>query len=172
MAIDRFGTLRKTRTVRASSKPSSHGTVSFPTTIPAWLKRRIPALDWLAHYERKHLRGDALAGVIVATLLMPQAIAYALLAGLPPQVGLYASLLPLAVYALLGSSRYLSVGPSALLSLLILTQVAVLADPGSPRSLTSSCCGLTRASTSPTPNTLRTSCLAPPPNAHGCATSC
>ncbi len=96
--------------------------VSFPTTIPAWLKRRIPSLDWLARYERKHLRGDALAGVIVATLLIPQAMAYALLAGLPPQVGLYASLLPLAVYALLGSSRYLSVGPSALLSLLILTQ--------------------------------------------------
>lgn len=109
--------------------------MSFPATIPAWLKRRIPSLDWLAHYERKHLRGDALAGVIVATLLIPQAMAYALLAGLPPQVGLYASLLPLAVYALLGSSRYLSVGPSALLSLLILTQVAVLAEPGSPQFL-------------------------------------
>lgn len=105
------------------------------TTILSWLKDRIPALDWLAHYERKHLPGDALAGVIVATLLVPQAMAYALLAGLPPQVGLYASLLPLAVYALLGSSRFLSVGPSALLSLLILTQVAALAEPGSPRYL-------------------------------------
>lgn len=109
--------------------------MSFPTTIPSWLKRRIPSLDWLAHYERTHLRGDALAGVIVATLLIPQAMAYALLAGLPPQVGLYASLLPLAVYALLGSSRYLSVGPSALLSLLIVTQVAAWAEPGSPRYL-------------------------------------
>jgi sulfate permease, SulP family len=48
--------------------------MSFPTTIPAWLKRRIPALDWLGHYERKDLRGDALAGVIVATLLIPQAM--------------------------------------------------------------------------------------------------
>ena len=63
-------------------------------TIASWLKRRVPAFDWLAHYERKHLRGDALAGVIVATLLIPQAMAYALLAGLPPQVGMYASLLP------------------------------------------------------------------------------
>jgi MFS superfamily sulfate permease-like transporter len=54
-------------------------------------------MDWLAHYQRKHLPGDALAGVIVATLLIPQAMAYALLAGLPPQVGLYASLLPLAL---------------------------------------------------------------------------
>lgn len=104
-------------------------------TLPSWLKRGIPALDWLANYERKHLPGDALAGVIVATLLIPQAMAYALLAGLPPQVGLYASLLPLAVYALLGSSRFLSVGPSALLSLLIVTQVAALAEPGSPRYL-------------------------------------
>ena len=103
--------------------------------MPRWLKSRVPALEWLAHYERRHLRGDALAGVIVATLLIPQAMAYALLAGLPPQVGLYASLLPLAVYALLGSSRYLSVGPSALLSLLIVTQVAALAEPGSPRYL-------------------------------------
>ncbi len=101
----------------------------------SWLKRFVPALEWLAHYERKHLRGDALAGVIVATLLIPQAMAYALLAGLPPQVGLYASLLPLAVYAMLGSSRFLSVGPSALLSLLILTEVGALAEPGSSRYL-------------------------------------
>ena len=104
-------------------------------TFLSWLKRRVPAIDWLPHYKRKHLPGDALAGVIVATLLIPQAMAYALLAGLPPQVGLYASLLPLAVYALLGSSRFLSVGPSALLSLLIVTQVAALAEPGSSRYL-------------------------------------
>jgi len=103
--------------------------------ILSWLKARVPALDWLAHYQRRHLAGDALAGVIVATLLIPQAMAYALLAGLPPEVGLYASLLPLAIYALLGSSRFLSVGPSALLSLLIVTQVAALAEPGSPRYL-------------------------------------
>jgi SulP family sulfate permease len=50
-----------------------------------WLMRLVPALDWLRHYERKDLPGDALAGVIVATLLIPQGMAYALLAGLPPQ---------------------------------------------------------------------------------------
>jgi sulfate permease, SulP family len=120
---------------RGPIKIATHHNVNLLPTIPSWLKCRIPALDWLAHYQRKHLRGDALAGVIVATLLIPQAMAYALLAGLPPQVGLYASLLPLAVYALLGSSRFLSVGPSALLSLLIVTQVAALAEPGSPRYL-------------------------------------
>jgi sulfate permease, SulP family len=73
----------------------------------------VPALDWLRHYERKHLPGDALAGVTLATLLIPQGMAYALLAGLPPQFGRYASLLPLAVYALFGRSRFLAVGPVA-----------------------------------------------------------
>jgi SulP family sulfate permease len=109
--------------------------VKWFQSIPSWLKRLIPALDWLRHYDRKHLPGDTLAGVIVATLVIPQAMAFALLAGLPPQVGVYASLLPLAVYALLGTSRFLSVGPSALISLLILTQVGALAEPGSPRYL-------------------------------------
>lgn len=113
-----------------SSQPTSNCADHRP-----WLTRLVPALDWLGHYERKHLPGDALAGVIVATLLIPQAMAYALLAGLPPEVGLYASILPLAVYALLGSSRFLSVGPSALLSLLIVTQVAAWAEPGSSRYL-------------------------------------
>lgn len=108
-----------------------------PTSLilPLWLKSRIPALEWLRHYDRIYLAGDVLAGVIVATLLIPQAMAYALLAGLPPQVGLYAGMLPLAVYALLGSSRVLSVGPSALVSLLMATQIATLAEPGSPRYL-------------------------------------
>lgn len=101
----------------------------------SWLVRFVPASDWLVRYERKNFPGDVLAGVIVATLLVPQAMAYALLAGLPAQVGLYAGMLPLAVYALLGSSRFLSVGPSALLSLLIVTEVAMLAEPGSPRYL-------------------------------------
>jgi SulP family sulfate permease len=100
-----------------------------------WLTRLVPALDWLRHYERKHLPGDALAGVIVATLLIPQGMAYALLAGLPPQFGLYASLLPLAVYALLGSSRFVAVGPVAMVSLLIANGVAEFAEPGSPRYL-------------------------------------
>ena len=101
----------------------------------SWLKRLVPALGWLAHYERKHLPGDALAGVIVATLLIPQGMAYALLAGLPPQFGLYASLWPLAVYALLGSSRFVAVGPVAMVSLLIAAGVGELAEPGSARYL-------------------------------------
>ena len=101
----------------------------------SWLKRLVPALDWLAHYERRNLPGDALAGLIVATLLIPQGMAYALLAGLPPQFGLYASLLPLAIYALLGSSRFVAVGPVAMVSLLIANGVAEFAEPGSSRYL-------------------------------------
>lgn len=101
----------------------------------SWLKRLVPAHHWLAHYERKYLPGDVLAGVIVATLLIPQGMAYALLAGLPPQFGLYASLLPLVVYALLGSSRFLAVGPVAMVSLLIANGVSEVAQQGTSHYL-------------------------------------
>ena len=93
----------------SQSEVSSRG-----PTLWKRILRFVPAVKWLIYYDRKFLPGDALAGIIVATLLIPQAMAYALLAGLPPQVGIYAGMLPLAVYALLGSSQYLSVGPSAL----------------------------------------------------------
>ncbi|WP_174875029.1 SulP family inorganic anion transporter [Vogesella oryzae] len=74
---------------------------------------------WLQHYRRQWLAGDISAGVLVALLLVPQGLAYALVAGLPPQTGLYASLLPLPLYALLGRSHALSVGPMAVTSLLV-----------------------------------------------------
>jgi len=77
--------------------------VKLFATIPSWLKRRVPALDWLAHYERKQLPGDALAGVIVATLLIPQGMAYALLAGLPKLS-----------FPALGGSEFLALIPLAL----------------------------------------------------------
>ena len=96
------------------------------------LERRIPILGWLRAYRRADLSADVLAGVIVAVLLVPQAMAYALLAGLPPQAGLYASLAPLVVYGLLGTSRYLAVGPVAVVSLLVgsgLAEVGPL-EPG------------------------------------------
>lgn len=95
------------------------------------LTRRVPALAWLGSYERSDLASDGLAGVIVAVLLVPQAMAYALLAGLPPQAGLYASLLPLVIYALLGTSRVLAVGPVAVVSLLVASGLGKL-GPLSP----------------------------------------
>ncbi len=96
------------------------------------LRRYLPFTEWLWHYSPTDLPGDAVAGVIVAIMLVPQSMAYALLAGLPPQTGLYASILPLMVYALLGSSRVLAVGPVAMVSLLVAAGLEPLAEPGSP----------------------------------------
>ena len=95
------------------------------------MERIIPAAGWLRRYEREDLGGDFSAGLIVAVMLIPQGMAYAMLAGLPPVVGLYASTIPLIIYALFGSSRQLAVGPVALVSLLTLTGVSALAKPGS-----------------------------------------
>lgn len=78
----------------------------------------LPLPGWLAGYRRDWLAGDVTAGVITAIILVPQAMAYALLAGLPPEVGLYASVAPLVVYALLGTSRTLAVGPVAIASIM------------------------------------------------------
>jgi sulfate permease, SulP family len=86
----------------------------------------LPFLDWLLHYDRRHLSGDVIAGVVVAVMLVPQGMAYAMLAGLPPQVGLYASILPLIIYGLLGTGRALAVGPVAMMSLLVASGIGAL----------------------------------------------
>ncbi len=99
------------------------------------LSRYLPFTDWLFHYPKSWLAGDVIAGMIVAIMLVPQSMAYALLAGLPPQVGLYASVLPVMVYGLLGSSRVLAVGPVAMVSLLVATGIQSVAEPGSPEAL-------------------------------------
>jgi SulP family sulfate permease len=95
------------------------------------LSRYAPILDWGLHYQSQDLLGDVMAGLIVAIMLIPQGMAYALLAGLPPQVGLYASILPLILYPCFGTSRALAVGPAAMDSLLVATSLSVLASPGS-----------------------------------------
>ncbi|MBO8173258.1 MAG: solute carrier family 26 protein [Bacillaceae bacterium] len=94
------------------------------------LEKIIPAVGWLRRYDKKDLSGDLSAGVIVAIMLIPQAMGYAMLAGLPPVIGLYASTIPLIIYALFGSSRQLAVGPVAMVSLLVFTGVSALAEPG------------------------------------------
>lgn len=93
-----------------------------------WQQLRPP---WLAGYRSTDLPDDVIAGLIVAIMLVPQAMAYALLAGLPAQVGLYASIAPLLLYGLLGSSRTLAVGPVAIVSLLTATGIGALglSDP-------------------------------------------
>lgn len=80
------------------------------------LRRRLPILDWGPEYSRQALVGDLVAAAIVTIMLIPQSLAYALLVGLPPQVGLYASMAPLVLYALFGISRALAVGPVAVVA--------------------------------------------------------
>lgn len=90
-------------------------------------RRLLPILEWLPCYRRDDLMSDLTAGTVVAIMLIPQGMAYALLAGLPPQMGLYASILPLIVYALFGTSRSLGVGPVAIVSLMVASTLVPLA---------------------------------------------
>ena len=94
------------------------------------LARYIPILDWGRHYNRDRFGRDAVAAIIVTIMLIPQSLAYALLAGLPPEVGLYASILPLIAYAIFGSSTSLAVGPVAVVSLMTAAAVGRLAAEG------------------------------------------
>lgn len=97
----------------------------------ARLERIIPIVQTLRSYQRADLRPDLAAGLTTAVMLIPQAMAYAMLAGLPAIVGLYASVVPLALYALFGSSRELAVGPVAMISLLVASGVGAIAPVGS-----------------------------------------
>ena len=83
---------------------------------------------WIKGYNGGIFTDDFVASVVVTILLVPQCLAYALLAGLPPQVGIYASIFPLIGYALLGSSRYLNVGPTAVISLMTAACIATLPE--------------------------------------------
>ncbi len=95
------------------------------------LKRNIPILDWLPNYKKAHLKGDVIAGITVAIILIPQGIAYALIAGLPPIYGLYTALVPQVIYAVFGTARQVAIGPVAMDSLIVATGVATLALTGS-----------------------------------------
>ena len=99
------------------------------------LKSYLPILQWAPGYQRHQASSDLVAAVIVTVMLIPQSLAYALLAGLPAQVGLYASILPLLLYALFGTSRTLSVGPVAVASLMTAAALAPLAEAGSAEYL-------------------------------------
>jgi sulfate permease, SulP family len=101
------------------------------------LARVLPILQWGRSYDRAMLASDLTAATIVTIMLIPQSLAYAMLAGLPPEVGLYASILPILAYALFGSSRTLAVGPVAVVSLMTLTAAGSVAPPGSPSFIAS-----------------------------------
>jgi SulP family sulfate permease len=99
------------------------------------MSRYLPILDWGRRYDRATLANDLVAAVIVTIMLIPQSLAYALLAGLPAEVGLYASIAPLILYAVFGTSRALAVGPVAVASLMTAAAVAPLAAEGTPEYL-------------------------------------
>ena len=99
------------------------------------LKSYFPIMEWGAKYNQKTFTNDAVVALIVAIMLVPQSLAYAQLAGLPPEIGLYASMAPLILYAIFGTSRSLSVGPVAVTSLMTLAAVAPIAAQGTPEYL-------------------------------------
>ena len=101
----------------------------------ALLRRRLPILEWGAQYSGQTLAGDLVAAAIVSMMLIPQSLAYALLVGLPPQLGLYASMAPLVLYAVFGTSRALAVGPVAVASLMTGAAAAQVAAQGTPEHL-------------------------------------
>ncbi len=105
--------------------PSSRGT-------PDWVFRVFPLLRWWPRVDRGTLRADALAGVIGAIVVLPQGVAFATLAGMPPQYGLYAAIVPAIVAALFGSSWHLVSGPTNVISIFVFASISSLATPGSP----------------------------------------
>ena len=95
----------------------------------------LPILDWGRRYSRVTLTNDMVAAVIVTIMLIPQSLAYAMLAGLPAEIGLYASILPLVAYAAFGTSRTLAVGPVAVVSLMTASAIGEIAAQGTPAYL-------------------------------------
>ena len=95
----------------------------------------IPAIAWLRGYKKPWLRADILAGLIAAAVVIPKAMAFATIAGLPVQVGLYTAFIPMFVYALLGTSRPLSVSTTTTISILTAAEMKKIAPNGSPEEL-------------------------------------
>ncbi|MEH6657226.1 solute carrier family 26 protein [Leeuwenhoekiella marinoflava] len=94
------------------------------------MKRYFPILSWLPNYKKSYLSGDISAGITVGIMLIPQGMAYAMIAGLPPVFGLYAALIPQVIYAIMGTSRQLAIGPVAMDSLLIASGLGALSLTG------------------------------------------
>lgn len=103
-------------------------------TMPSWRRvlPSLPVLQWGRAYNREALVSDGVAALIVTIMLIPQSLSYAMLAGLPPEVGLYASVAPLLLYAVFGTSRVLAVGPVAVVSLMTAAAIGQHAPAGTP----------------------------------------
>ncbi len=103
-----------------------------PNHKEAGIARFFPVFNWLRKYERSDLPGDIIAGSVVAITLIPQAMAYSNLAGLPPQLGLYSSIIALILFSIFSTSRFLSIGPVAIVSILTAAGIGHLAQQGTP----------------------------------------
>ena len=110
---------------------TSTTTSTISSTTSSFLHRYVPITRWGPHYDKRDLRSDLAAGLTIGAMLVPQGMAYALLAGLPPEIGLYASIVPVLVYAIFGTSRQLAVGPVAIVSLMTASALAPLFEQGS-----------------------------------------
>src|SRR5215831_12115603 len=102
-----------------------------------------PVLDWIFDYQKEWLPCDLIAGLITAAVVIPKAMAYATIAGLPVQVGLYTVLVPMAIYALFGTSRPLSVSTTTTIAILVAAEFSQVATAGDPASLTKALATLT-----------------------------
>lgn len=107
------------------------------------LKSALPIVEWLREYQNDWLRPDAIAGLTAAAVVIPKAMAYATIAGLPVQVGLYTAFLPMIIYAALGTSRALSVSTTTTLAILVAAELGAVVPKGDPASLLSASGALT-----------------------------
>ena len=112
-------------------QPPTHHDRNTDMKLTAIFTQYLPILTWGKTYNRASFTNDLTAAVIVTIMLIPQSLAYAMLAGLPPQMGLYASILPITLYAVFGTSRSLAVGPVDVVSLLTAASISCIAAPGS-----------------------------------------
>lgn len=120
-------------------------TVSSRRNLPEenHARQYLPISDWLLKYEKTWFRADVIAGLTTAAVVIPKAMAYATIAGLPVQVGLYTALIPMAVYALTGSSRPLSVSTTTTIAVLTGTELSLVAGNGDSGALVTACATLT-----------------------------
>lgn len=107
--------------------------------LPLNLAKLFPARKWLGHYQLSSFKSDLIAACIVLAMLVPQGMAYAMLAGLPPIMGIYASILPMIIYAFTGSSTTLSIGPVAIISMMVFAALNPLFAVGSTAYIEAAC---------------------------------
>lgn len=120
---------RSAKTCRPTQVDERERMITSNSTSRRW-SRLLPAIDWINAYTGADARADAVAGVVVLFITIPQVIAYAYLAGMPPEAGLYAAIAALLAYAFVGSSRALAVGPTAIVAMMTLEAVSRFAEPG------------------------------------------